>query len=62
MVLWGRKGGTCDKELEEDRRFLSLSLLLHPVGKCQSALFFILASVFPTRFSLQKVLMRSMRI
>jgi len=27
---------------------------LHPVGKCESALFFLVAGVFPTRFSLQR--------
>ena len=39
-----------DKELEEERRFLLLSIFLHPVGKHELALFFLLASVFPTRF------------
>ena len=53
-VLWRRKGGAGDRELEEKRRFLRLSMFLHPVGKCESALFFLLASVFPMRFSLQR--------
>ena len=53
VVLWQRKGGAGDKELEEERRFLLLSML-NPVGKRESALFFLLASVFPTRFSLQR--------
>jgi len=49
------KGGVCDKELEEDRSFrFLLSMFLHPVGKRESALFFLLSSVFPTRFSLQR--------
>jgi len=52
-ILWRRKEGACDKELEGDKRFL-LSMFLHPVGKCKSALFFLLASVFPMRFSLQR--------
>ena len=43
-----------DKEFEEKRRFLLLSIFLHPVGKHKSALFFLLASVFPTRFSPQR--------
>jgi len=34
--------------------FLLLSMFLHPVGKRESALFFLLASVFPTGFSLQR--------
>jgi len=29
-------------------------MFLHPVGKRELALFFLLASVFPTRFSLQR--------
>jgi len=53
-VLWRRKGGVGDKELEEERRFLLLSMFLHPVGKCELALFFLLATVFPTGFSLQR--------
>jgi len=53
-VLWQRKEGAGHKELEEERRFLLLRMFLHPVGKCESALFFLLASVFPTRFSLQR--------
>jgi len=53
-ILGQRKGAAGDKELEEERRFLLLSMFLHPVGKCESALFFLLASVFPTRFSLQR--------
>jgi len=40
--------------LEEKRRVLLLCMFLHPVGKRESALFFLLASVFPTRFSLQR--------
>jgi len=53
-VLWRRKGGAGDKELEEKRRFLLLSIFLHPVGKCELALFSLLTSVFPTRFLLQR--------
>ena len=49
-----REGGcVCDKELEEDRRFPFLwNMILHPVSKRELALFFLLASVFPMRFSL----------
>jgi len=54
VVLWRRKAGAGDKELEEERRFLLLSMFLPPVSKRESALFFLLASVFPTRFSLQR--------
>jgi len=55
-VLWRRKGGTGDEELEKERRFsfVLLSIFLHPVGKRESALFFLLAGIFPTRFSLQR--------
>jgi len=56
--LGEEKGGACDKELEEDRSFrfffFLLSMFLHPVGKHESALFFLLTSVFPSRFSLQR--------
>jgi len=54
VILWRRKGGVSDKKLEGDKKFLLLSMFLHPVGKGESALFFLLAVVFPTWFSLQR--------
>jgi len=55
-VLWRRKGSAGDKELEEERRFLLLSMFLHPVGKRELALFFLLASVFSHEVvSLQRI-------
>ena len=62
MVLWRGKGGAGDEELEKERRFLLLSMFLHPVGKRESALFFLLARVFPHEFFTAEVLMRSTRI
>jgi hypothetical protein len=53
-----RKNGVLEKETSpKDKcpvlRNLNLKFL-HHVGKCESALFFLLASVFPTGFSLQR--------
>jgi hypothetical protein len=53
-----RKKGVLEKETApKDKcpilRYLNLKFL-HHVGKCESALFFLLASVFPTGFSLQR--------
>jgi hypothetical protein len=53
-----RKKGVLEKETAPKDmcpilRYLNLQFL-HHVGKCESALFFLLASVFPTGFSLQR--------
>jgi len=42
------------KELEGDKKFLLPSVFLHPVGKGELALFFLLAGIFPMWFSLQR--------
>jgi len=47
---WKRKEG-----------FFLLSIFLHPISKRESALFFLLVSVFPTWFFTAEILMRSMR-
>jgi len=36
-------------------------MFLHPVGKRESALFFLLASVFPTGFSLQRFISKKLK-
>ena len=57
--FWLEKGGAREEGLK--RINVLFECFLHHVGKRESALFFLLASVFPTGFFTAEVLMRSTR-
>jgi len=48
------KGGACEESLKKRNVFLRFGCSCIMFGKCELTLFFLLAGVFPTGFSLQR--------